>query len=259
MTATRQSEHSRKDAEMLNEPRNGASLTTERIVAGQRLIDDLRDRGVTARLLGGVGVSLHCRGAAGTDPHREIGDLDAVVSKADARALAKALPELGYAAEARFNAMHGGHRLIFHGPTGKLDVFVEAFRMCHELRLGDRLDLDYPTITVSDLLITKLQIVELNAKDVQDASLLLAEHDLGEGPGDHIDVKYLSRLVGHDWGLWRTTIGTLETLAQRGAAGRATAERLRTVLREAPKSRAFRLRARVGERVQWYDLPDDRG
>jgi hypothetical protein len=246
-------------AEMLSEPSNAVDRTTERIKAGERLIDDLRDRGVAARLLGGVGVALHCRGLVGTVPHRTIGDLDGVVSKAGARRLASALPELGYAAEPRFNAMHGNRRLIFHGPTGKLDVFVESFRMCHELRLGDRLHLDYPTITVSDLLMTKLQIVELNAKDAQDASLLLAEHELGEGPGEHIDVTYISGLVGNDWGLWRTTVGTLEKLAECSSAGRDTAEQLCTVLREAPKSRAFRLRARVGERVQWYELPDDLG
>jgi hypothetical protein len=240
-------------------PPDGTDPTTDRISAGQRLIDELRERGLAARLLGGVGVTLHCLGGVGSAPHREIADLDVVVAKSDARTLAKTLPELGYAAELRFNAIHGSHRLIFHGPGGKLDVFVGSFRMCHELRLGDRLHLDYPTIPVSDLLMTKLQIVELNAKDVQDASLLLAEHELGEGPGDHIDVSYLSGLVGHDWGLWRTTIGTLETLIQHGTAGHDTARQLRAVLLDTPKSRAFRLRARVGERVQWYELPDDVG
>jgi hypothetical protein len=259
MTLTRQPACSRHDMSMFDEPSQARDETTERVIAGQRLIDELRDRDVTARLLGGVGVTLHCSGSAGTTPHRAIGDLDAVVSKSDARPLARALPELGYAAEPRFNAMHGSRRLIFHGPAGKLDVFVESFRMCHELRLGDRLHLDYPTITVSDLLMTKLQIVELNAKDVQDACLLLAEHELGEGPGDHIDVTHLSELVGHDWGLWRTTTATLENLAQHGPTGRATAEQLCALLHAAPKSRAFRLRARIGERVQWYELPDDLG
>jgi len=190
-------------------------------------------------------------------PYRAIGDLDILVKGNDARQLARALPGLGYEADQRFNAVHGRTRLIFHGQAGKLDVFVETFTMCHELRLGERLALDSPTLTVSDLLMTKLQVVQLNAKDRQDASALLEEHEIADGPGDHIDKAYLTGLVSQDWGLWRTTTITLKRLVEDEPAARNSAAELLDAFVEVPKSLGFRLRARVGDRVQWYELPDD--
>jgi hypothetical protein len=129
--------------------------------------------------------------------------------------------------------------------------------MCHELRLSGRLELDYPTLTASDLLLTKLQVVELNAKDEQDAVVLLQEHELGNGSGDHIDLRYVTGLVSSNWGLWRTITGTLRDIARSNPTVRASADALLDACMAVPKSRTFRLRARVGDRVQWYDLPDD--
>ena len=121
----------------------------------------------------------------------------------------------GYDADRRFNALQGDRRMIFHGPAGKVDVFVGVFEMCHRLDLSPRLELERDTLTASDLLMTKLQVVEVNQKDIDDTALLLSEHELDEGPGDHIDLAYLRALVYDDWGLWRTATGTLETVAQR--------------------------------------------
>src|SRR5712692_1732460 len=204
------------------------------------------------RLLGGAAIVLHTSGAA----HREIADLDSATRRSDTRRLAAALVGRGYEPEARFNALHGERRLIFYGPAGKLDVFVDSFEMCHRIELASRLDLDTPTLTVSDLLLTKLQVVELNAKDAHDAALLLREHELGSGAGDHLDVEYLARLVGDDWGLWRTISGTLQRVAEFEPEVAPKARKPSDALDEAPKSRRFQLRARIGERKRWYELPD---
>jgi hypothetical protein len=228
------------------------------VAEGVALVDDMGSRGLTLRLLGGAGIVLHCPRTLGGTPHREIADLDALAPRADARALAAALADAGYVPEARFNALHGDRRMIFHGPAGKLDVFVGAFEMCHRLELNGRLALDTPTLTVSDLLLTKLQIVELNAKDAQDAALLLHEHALGHGPGDHVDVDYLASLVAGDGGLGRTT-GTLRRLAELEPAVAPAAYELESSFAAVPKTRGFRMRARVGERKRWYELPDEIG
>ena len=118
--------------------------------------------GVRVRLLGGVGVVAHCPSTLEGKPHREIADIDVAVPRRDARALAGFLESRGYEANKRFNALHGDTRMIFHGPQGKLDVFVGAFSMCHALELDKRLELDAPALTATDLLLTKLQIAELN-------------------------------------------------------------------------------------------------
>ena len=227
------------------------------VAEGMRITEAAEDAGVKLRLLGGVGVVAHCPGVLGGQPHREIADIDVAISRQDARALTGVLEGLGYEPERRFNALHGDTRMIFRGPHGKLDVFVGAFSMCHELEIGDRLALDFPALTATDLLLTKLQIVELNAKDAHDASVLLAEHPIEEGDGDHIDVAYVQRLTGDDWGLWRTVTATLEHLAELHPLVADKCHSLRDAIHAAPKSRRFKLRARVGERVRWYELPEE--
>jgi len=228
-------------------------VSDELVAEGVALVESAEREGATLRLLGGAAVIVHGSGVA----HRTIGDLDAVTMRKDIKRLTAMLQERGYEAETRFNALHGDRRLIFHGSAGKLDVFVERFEMCHRLDLGSRLRLDSPTITVTDLLVTKLQVVELNEKDSRDIAELLRHHSLGTGDGDHIDADYLGALIGDDWGLWRTLTGTLERLPALVPDVGEQAAAVHGVLDEAPKGRRFRMRAKVGERKRWYELPDD--
>ena len=230
-------------------------MNAELVAEGVSLVDAATADGVTLRLLGGAAIVLH----AGREPHRPLGDLDAAVPRSDARRVTATLASVGYQPEPRFNALHGDRRLIFHGPHGKLDVFVEVFEMCHRIVLGPRLSLDSPTLTVSDLLLTKLQVVELNAKDAEDAALLLSTHELGHGPGDQVDLDYLALLAGDDWGLWRTLTETLERLEELQPDVGERARAVRSALDKAPKTRRFRMRARVGERKRWYQLPEEVG
>jgi hypothetical protein len=228
---------------------SGDALVSE----GIALVEDAAGAGATLRLLGGAAVVVHGTGVA----HRTLGDLDAVTRRTDVRRITAVLQERGYQPETRFNALHGDRRLIFYGPSGKLDVFVERFEMCHRIELGDRLALDSPTIPVTDLLLTKLQIVELNAKDAGDVAQLLRHHALGDGDGDHLDAEYLGHVVADDWGLWRTLVGTLDRVAELEPGLAARTAELRGVLDEAPKGRRFRMRARIGERKRWYELPEE--
>ncbi len=230
-------------------------MSEELVTEGLALVEVAERNGATLRLLGGAAVVVHGSGQV----HREIGDLDAVTSRAHVKLLTQILKERGYEPEARFNALHGDKRLIFHGPKGKLDVFVDTFEMCHRIELKGRLELDSPTIPASDLLLTKLQVVELNAKDAHDLAELLHHHELARGPGDQIDLDYIGTLVSDDWPLWRTLVGTLDRLPSLAPGVADAAERLRKVLDDVPKGRRFRLRAKVGERKRWYELPDEVG
>jgi hypothetical protein len=223
------------------------------------LTDAMADAGIELSLLGGAAIFLHCPQAIADGPYRELADLDAITTRDAAGRLTAALQQRGYEPDRRFNAMHGNRRMIFAGPAGKLDVFVDVFEMCHVVDLRDRIGIDPRTLPVSDLLVTKLQIVELNDKDARDAAALLREHPLASGPGDHVDVDYLSELVGADWGLWRTLTGTLERLGELHPDVAERAGELRDAFAAAPKTRGWKLRARVGERKRWYELPEEVG
>ena len=204
--------------------------------------------GGDARLVGGVAVVLHCDAV-----HREPEDIDVVVSPEGVRALASALDGRGWEPRSRFNAVNGDRRLLFDGEAGKLDAFVGAFEMCHRIDLRERLGVEGPTLPVADLLLTKLQVVELTEKDHADLRTLLASHDVGEGPGDHVDAERVASVLADDWGLWRTATENLRRLSD------VEPEKVAKLLRRvdaAPKSRRFRMRARVGERRRWYDVPE---
>jgi hypothetical protein len=147
-------------------------------------------------------------------------------------------------------------------------VFIESFRMCHEIGLGDRLALEPRTLPLAELLLTKLQIIELNEKDVRDTVLLLHGHDVaGDDGGDAISAERIAELCGSDWGLWRTITGNLESCRERigdyalapeeGERVGARIDALLAAIETAPKSRGWRRRAKVGERKPWYELPEE--
>lgn len=224
-----------------------------------RLIDRGREIGVDARLIGGLGILHHDPELRERGGSRPINDIDLMVPSGQHRFLARLLVEAGYTPEERFNALNGHRRMVFHAAEWDLDVLVGIFEMCHRIDMTARFALDYPTLPVTDLLLTKLQIVKLNAKDVGDIVDLVAAHGLDEGPGDQVDLVHLRSLVRDNWGLWRTITGTVETVIATGpseaVSGRLGA--LLAALHAAPKTTRWKLRARVGDRVAWYVLPDE--
>jgi len=224
-----------------------------------RLIDRAREAGVEARLIGGLAILRHDAELRERGGSRAINDIDLIVPAGAHRPLSVLLVEAGYTPEERFNALNGHRRMVFHGAEWDLDVLVGIFEMCHRIDMSSRFALDYPTLPATDLLLTKLQIVKLNAKDAGDTVDLLHGHGLGEGPGDHIDLARLRSVVRDDWGLWRTITGTLETVMATDPSAEV-ADRLGVLLaalHDAPKSARWKLRARVGDRVPWYVLPDE--
>jgi hypothetical protein len=220
------------------------------------------DAGVPLRLLGGVAVRLRCSG-----PDREFKDLDFATTKKASGDAQDLLRALGYEPHVGFNAMNARERLLFfdnaHGR--QVDVFVGSFRMCHEIPLEGRLDGHAETVPLAELLLTKLQIVQLNEKDVRDAATLLDEHDVTDDDTG-VNGRRVAELCANDWGLWRTitdnfreVLVRLEDYAVDRQRVAARLEELNRRIETADKSLAWRLRAKVGERKRWYELPEEVG
>ena len=251
----------------------GDSPQRDDIVAeGTRLVSLAATAGLTARLLGGVAVRLRCPSAQQPPLARSYGDLDLAAPRKDGRGLRSVLDAAGYIADRHFNALHGDRRLIYVDTAHNrhIDIFLGAFRMCHVLELEDRLTLDAQTLTPADLLLTKLQVVQLNAKDVLDALALLHDFELTAGSGvatdQVIDGAYIADLCAHDWGWYTTVTDNLEKVMAIGSEliGAETIEvvayrvnALRAALEAEPKSMKWNLRAAVGRRMQWYEEPEE--
>jgi hypothetical protein len=223
-----------------------------------------RDAGLTLRLLGGVAVHVRSKSLPPA-LSREYKDLDFATSKKSAGDLQKLLRDVGYEPHLGFNAMNGRERLLFFDdPNGRqVDVFVSSFRMCHEIPLEKRLGVDEDTVPLAELLLTKLQIVELNEKDVRDTVALLLEHEVTEDDTG-VNAAHVAGLCAGDWGLWRTISHNLETVRQHldnyAVDREAVSSRLSDLLERLeaePKSRGWRMRAKVGERKRWYELPEE--
>lgn len=220
------------------------------------------------RLIGGVAIRLH---ASQLPPslERPYQDIDLVTTGKASRRTIKLLQDLGYTPNERFNAVNAGRRAVVYDlqHQRQVDVFIGEFRMCHTIDLSSRLHIDSPTVPLAELLLTKLQIVELNRKDLVDIAALLYGHDVSDQDGDTINGERIAQLLSGDWGLWRTSRGSVETaeahLAELGLDGgdegriRERLDKLWKMVEAAPKSLRWRSRARIGDRSRWYEQPEE--
>ena len=245
-----------------------SGATLEDVLEEARRLLSLADAAdVPLHLLGGAAVRLR---APEIPPSldRECKDIDFVVRRSAGKGAARLLREADYEPDVAFNAMNGRDRLLFHDPARarQIDVFVDSFRMCHRIPLGGRLDGRSGTVPLAELLLTKLQIVELNEKDARDTVLLLHGHPLTDDDSGINQVR-IAELCAQDWGLWRTITRNLERCREMLAEYELPADDARRIadaldallarIEAQPKARGWRLRAKVGERRRWYELPEE--
>ncbi len=239
------------------------------LAEAKRLVQASSEKQVVLRLIGGVAVALRCPSVAENRLlQRDYVDIDFVAHETQSRAINEFFVQMGYEPRHRFNAMMGGKRLIFNDlvNTRRVDVFLDVFEMCHKFDFSQRVELEPMTLPLADLLATKLQIVEINDKDFKDMAALLLDHDVGLTDGETINGAHIAKLCANDWGIYKTFTVNLSMLANAvDVLGLASADvstvksrsgRLLEVIEEEPKSFAWKMRARVGEKKRWYELPE---
>jgi len=237
-----------------------------------RILLMAKEEGATLRLLGAAAVRLRSPTARSMAKSRPLSDLDFVAYKGEAKKLDALFARLGYRPSQTFNMLHGSERLLYFGHDGQLriDIWLERFSMAHTFDFKDRLELDSPTLPLSDLLMTKLQIVQLNEKDIRDMISLLADHDLSDSDSDRerINVTRLANQCARDWGIHKTFTLNLSKIKElvpnyisdRDVAHR-TGEKVDKILdsiESAPKTFGWKMRAKIGERKPWYETPEFR-
>jgi len=249
------------------------------------LVERARASSVTLRLLGSLAVYVHsldlpeCISAL-----RRLGrisegsplftDLDLAGYSRQRKQIVKLLEELRFRPVGILNALFGGRRLMYAHPRAAyhVDVFLDRLEFSHDVIFGQepgkgRLDLDYPTIPLADIVLEKLQIHNINRKDLVDLAVLLIGHEVSDGmEGNVIDGRYIARVLADDWGFWYDAKNNLQTL--RSFVERCEAEgrlergqapliirRVEALLRmidDEPKTRRWAKRAELGTRRPWY-------
>jgi hypothetical protein len=247
------------------------AASSDAMAEAMNLISDADKQGIRVRLLGGMAVRVLCpdfppRPAAGLQ------DIDLASVTSSRKALQNFLLEQGHQPDRNFNALYGHKQLYFvSSHSGRpIDVLIDKLSMCHELEFKDRISRMPYTLDPLDVLLSKLQIVKLNEKDVRDSVYLLSGYPVREGTETGtLSLDLYQRIVGDDWGWWRTVTMNLAKIhglvadrpelvppgATHDPAAQAAA--LSAAAEDAPKSRRWKLRARLGDRVRWYQEPEE--
>jgi hypothetical protein len=231
------------------------------------LVEQAKGEGIALRILGSLAYRLHCPANLQLfdEMKRDLTDVD-FAARGDQRKASRAFLEgLGFQIDQDLLVATEGARYFFSDPDSGMgvDVFFDELFFCHPIPLRDRLELDDPTISLADLVLEKMQIVEINAKDIKDSLVLLLEHPLEAGQREAIDGEYIAKLLANDWGFYytvTTNLGKLRTLgAEYGTLRESQWEvvggrisELERIIEEEPKTRRWKIRARIGPRVKWY-------
>lgn len=220
---------------------------------------------VSLRLLGGLAIYIQCPSArSDARLQRNYKDCDFVTLGRWAGQTRSLFTRLGYTPNRTFNALHGSQRLLFWDTPHErqVDIFLDRMHMCHTIDFRARLHLDPRTLPLADLLLTKLQIVEVNEKDLLDTMALLQDHEV-RSDDEGLNAAYLARLTASDWGLYTTLMTSLQS-ARAFALERsfprqipARISALCEAIEAQPKSLSWKARAVVGARVRWYELPEE--
>jgi len=227
------------------------------------IVEVAEKNGVTLRLMGGLAVAFHCH-LAHAEHMRGCHDIDLFGLRKESEGIQLVFRNLGYSADKEFNALNGTERLRFRDNQNRdVDVFLDKFRMEHVIDFRARLHLDNFTIPLTDLFLTKVQNVKLAAKDVSDIISLLEDHTIGDNDDQEVvNLRYIEELCADDWGLWRSVTGNLSKVSELVNQGDYEAidkaqvlsklESIRNAIDSREKTLRWKLRARVGEKVQWY-------
>ena len=231
-----------------------------------RLIDAARERQILLRAIGGLAVRVQS-GDFQKFFQREYRDLDFITEDKERRKIEPFFQEMGYESNRQFNLLNGSKRQIYQDPNSErhVDIFVGSFEMCHKLPMNGRLHLDPVTIPLTELLLSKAQIVELNRKDALDMASILLYNETGRDDDKKINLDYIAHLASQDWGLYKTTsinLKRVEDIVADENLKLTTEERelilyrvrqIQQTFEEMPKSLAWQMRDKVGTRVRWYE------
>ena len=232
-----------------------------------RLVSEAQKEDIFLRVIGGLAIKVHSPHASHPALVRDYPDIDFVTDKAGARQLAGFLSGMGYTPNKTFNTLSGDRRQLYYDEARnrQIDVFIGDFTMCHKLPLADRLPIEPLTVPLAELFLSKAQIVELNRKDALDLLTLVLDHEAGPGDEETINVDLIADLCAQDWGLYTTVSMTNDKLHQlltngelelEEALSHLVKERLNAIqeaMDTVPKSFTWKMRAKVGTRVRWYE------
>jgi hypothetical protein len=242
---------------------------------GRRLTDEAQKQGIVLRVMGPIAIHYYFPNYVNLYRRMErlgervFTDIDYAGYGKQRNKMVAFFEEQGYELEKRAAMLSGGTRLIFFSDrVPMIDVFFDRLNYNHPIDYRGRLENHPYCVSLTDLLLQKLQIVQINDKDLKDAMLLLLAAPVGESDKDSINVKYLAKLFGDDWGFYYTATTNLKRIKETMIGVKALDDDHRAVIAEkadhllnsieaAPKSGKWKSRAKTGPKKPWYNQVSD--
>jgi hypothetical protein len=233
--------------------------------AATQIIDTAERRGVRLRLLGGLAFKKLCPSSNDPRYFRENKDIDLMGKRDDSKEIVRIMETLGYKPRELFNKLNMGQRLIYYDVDNRrrVDLFLDEFVMCHKFNFKENILAGTYTLPITQLLMTKLQVVEKTEKEYKDLIVTFRDFDVTTG-GAGIRGDEIADLCSKDWGVYTTFWKSLEALMMKAdeldplerSRVIPRIQKLMAMMASAPKSFGWRMRARIGERTRWYELPN---
>jgi hypothetical protein len=249
-----------------------AEITSEFKEEALRIVEACRSTGVVLRLLGALAFNIHCKkfGHLQELLGRALTDIDFASDGRYRDAIVKLMTSLDYKEDFMVSRLFGAGRILFHHNVNgrRCDVFLDKLEFSHDIPFNGRLEADYPTVPLAELLLEKMQIVKLNEKDVIDTIMLLREHKVGEADDETINAQRISFLCAQECGFWRTVTGNLKRIVDLAPGYEQLTEEdvaditgkvgdLLERIEDQPKTLSWKLRSRIGESRKWYRDVDE--
>lgn len=246
-----------------------SGILSDPVAEARRLLDAAEDANLILRAMGGIGISLHTGLVSSPPFRRNYADLDFACSRKNQRLLSSFFTGQGYRPNLRLNGYMGQVRQMYLDPgSGRhVDVFIGRLDMCHTIPLEKRLRVNDGTLPLAELVLSKFQIVELNQKDILDVCAALVEHPVADHDHDAVNGARIAALCAADWGLWRTFTSNLDRVRQLLPSlglslewerlAQTSIGSIKDRIDAQAKTPRWRFRSLVGERVRWYDLPEE--
>ncbi|HUK50138.1 MAG TPA: hypothetical protein VLV18_03805 [Terriglobales bacterium] len=238
------------------------------IAEAQRLVKEGNNRNLHLRLLGAMAFQVRCPkyNYLTTKLGRILTDVDLAGYGRERGQIEKLMRALGYEDNKTFTALFGHMRMIWDKQPERLhvDIFLDKLEMNHQIPFANRLELESVTIPLADMLLEKMQIVQINEKDVVDTIMLLREHEVGDSDREAVDSSYIAEFLADDWGFYYTVTTNLakvrellgkypELTDQDRADVTGKIDNLLRKIENQKKTTSWKLRARVGTKKKWYN------
>jgi hypothetical protein len=239
---------------------------------GKRIVEAAQQQGIIMRVMGPL--ALHYYFPDQIDLYaklerlgeRYFTDIDFAAYGKSSGKMKGFMQSVGYECDLQTMALSGRTRHIYYaGPVPMIDVFFDKLDYCHEVFYKDRLELDPYSVSLTDILLQKLQIVEINDKDLKDIEYLFITCEIGDDDDHKINQNYIAQRFADDWGFWYTaTQLNLERVKQHcdtvpaltpemRERVKAQASKMQARAEAEPKTKKWTKRAKKGASKTWYN------